>query len=350
MSDSEFISRMLARFGLNGTNNRTMTGALPAVPFRPSAADQVISGFTCGYDGDLHNFRGSLSSIFWVEYQPIRSTEAKSFGAELDSFLLRVVDEFGKISVSGTGTALSSLLIRRAAQLGLDVQRNVLAVSGHPAPALDDTVPCKVKDTSLKEIDKFAATFVTETHCHDPWCAFEAMHGFDDTRFHLFGHSTWTVFDYGYDRRRKSFVAPPMWALIDFEKYTAIDRWCRNHGLPGTDCVLRSTPELIASQFGSVQFSEWLRANSARGQTAPAALDDRTWLIDLIRSCDPTPAATRQASSRGLVPAMDNLRKKLRKLSRVRSLAHTTPLWHLFEQLRLDLPSELDGRLLYGTA
>jgi hypothetical protein len=352
MSADEFTSTMLAKFGLNGSNNCPVTGLLPAVASRPSAAEKVLSGVTYGYDGGVNNFRNSLSSVFWIEYQPVKAAAARDFGTELDRFLLRVADEFGRISVSGTGNALSHLLTSRAARLGLDVQQNVLVVPGHPGPTLDETVPVRIKETSITEIDEFAVRFVTDTHCHDPWCAFEAMHGFDDTRFHLFGYSAWTVFDYGYDERQKSFIGPPMWALLDFEKYTAIDRWCQIHGLPGTDCVLRSTPELIASQFGSAPFNNWLQTNSARTEMAPAALNDWTWLIELIRSHDPDmpPAAATYDASHGLEPTMKELRRKLRKLKRVRPLAHTTPLWCLFEQLRLNLPRELDGRLLYGAA
>lgn len=350
----DFVERMLPRFGVGGANNTSAIGALTPKPCHQLRAARVLDGVTYGYDGQSSNLRNSPASVFWVEYLENRGAR-REFQLEIDSFLLRVANEFGKISVSGTGSALSCLLLRRAKALDLDVQQNVIRVSGYSHPGLDQTVQTKIKEVSPEEIERFAIRFVEDVHCNDPWYAFDAMHAIDSNRFHLFTSAEWRLINYGYDGHDQRFVGPPTWALLDLEKFTAIDRWCQIHDLPGTDSVLRATPGIVASQFGSSQFSEWLRDASMHAAVLERDSSfELPWLVELLRAQDhaiPAVASARYAYSHedAFRKSMREIRKKTRQFSRVREVTHATPLWRLFETLRLDLPEGLDSRLIYGT-
>lgn len=277
-SPSQFIAAHLHLFGLGGANNEIPVevdlGPLPSCDLVFTKSNH----FRWGFGGMAFNRRLRGVERYWTDYgRPVRPHQG--FRRELVQAMQEIAGEYGRISITADGGYITEIAMAAARTANVAYEQVVVEVEGFAAPTVDLSVQTRIHRISQTQLQDFAEAFSHNAGCSDAWLALEALHGTLSPLPHVYDGSEIRLVNNAYDERRQAICSPANWSLVDSEQFTAINRHLILANRPGVPSLLRWSPELMASQFDSVQWREWLRVSSR--PMAPAART--TWLNQAAR-------------------------------------------------------------------
>jgi hypothetical protein len=200
--------------------------------------------FVFGFDGGHFNRPEARPARYATSYgKPAR--KPKNFRAELQHALRDIVDTYGKIAISNSGTALGTVLLHEAKALGLPFKAVTVELEGHGTPPVDDTLPGERHRVSWDEFTQFATSFAEQAGGSNGWTALEALHGQLGGGPHVYTHDR-----IGFVRPLAWEAGPPgplLWTSWEDERVSAIARWLLASRKTGVAQFLHWSPELMAA-------------------------------------------------------------------------------------------------------
>jgi hypothetical protein len=267
-----FVDARIAQFGVLGTNNR-VPNDLKREPL-PVCRQEFTkeNHYRFGFDDGEFNSRRSVAADYWVEHgAPSRGHDG--FLLELRRAIGEICERHGRLSVTNSGHSVSRGIIATAKEMGITLERITVKIDGTAPGYVDSEGPQRVYEISWNTFADFAARFCSVAGCIDPWVALEAYHGFLSELPHLYTNVRIRVRDHNFDRTLRRTVGPPNWCLVEYERYTAINRWLLACGRAGIPQIMLWSPELIAAQLDSDFWRNWIRDASA----PPKSMSQAAW-------------------------------------------------------------------------
>jgi len=346
-----FIAANLQTFGLLGDNNLL-------APDRRDEASGIAREFTLGnhfkfgFDGIAFNDRRLAASRYWVEYGA-PSREHEGFQREFRRAIAQIHANYGTFSVTSTKSYIASTVAREARDMELDFKLIAIDIEGFNPVRIEDAARTERHSVSWERFCEFALNFSRAGGCSDPWIALEAFHGELSQVPHIYDGAELRLINNNFDTATKVAVGPLDWALVDNEKFTAINRYLLAENKPGIPQILRWSPELIAAQLDSPAYRDWLK----RAQHASAASADirvnKTARMQLMTDSYPGLQVTATFSNDRRDPRLKEqmklLRRRMRNSAPGRRMQHRYPLSRLAALLGIAIEPRLLAKLdLYG--